>query len=292
MPSLIAAGHLITENGTPIVRRLDLEFPQFPEAAADDQYLLTADLLVAPLGGGLGAPRDVNYSLNLTSTPPHGNDTRQVWIPPGQWVDAWTGEVVEGNGSQLIVVTRPSNRAALWHRRGGILVCVPHTNATPLQRQSWEHLILEVFPFPRSGQRQQAYRKVVQRQGSASVPHDLTLDDDGCGNVSVTISTSSLWCDTRTWTVRFHLLKSEAVRSVQTDPIGLARGTDTYKVLLPFNEVEKPLGGQGARPPKASGPIVELTLLPAENQACVQRRVVHLSYTLQGYSAMVDTNGD
>ncbi len=49
IPTLYSAVHRATTDGTPLMRRLDLEWPAFPEAAASRQYLLGDDLLVSPV---------------------------------------------------------------------------------------------------------------------------------------------------------------------------------------------------------------------------------------------------
>lgn len=49
LPTLYSAAQHATDDGTPILRRCDLYWPMFAEAAHDDQYLLGDDLLVAPI---------------------------------------------------------------------------------------------------------------------------------------------------------------------------------------------------------------------------------------------------
>ncbi len=49
LPVFYAAAHENYETGEPLLRRLDLEFPNFPEAARDDEYLLGENILVAPV---------------------------------------------------------------------------------------------------------------------------------------------------------------------------------------------------------------------------------------------------
>lgn len=53
MPMLYAAARRAFEDGMPLLRRLDLEWPEPPEAADATQYLLGDDLLVAPILDGL-----------------------------------------------------------------------------------------------------------------------------------------------------------------------------------------------------------------------------------------------
>lgn len=51
LPTLCAAARRAFEDGTPLLRRCDLEWPQYAEARDPTQYLLGDDLLVAPMIG-------------------------------------------------------------------------------------------------------------------------------------------------------------------------------------------------------------------------------------------------
>ena len=56
LPVFYAAAHENYETGQPILRRLDLYYPQYPEAARDDEYLLGKNILVAPVLEGFQQP--------------------------------------------------------------------------------------------------------------------------------------------------------------------------------------------------------------------------------------------
>jgi hypothetical protein len=129
MPTIIAAAARATLDATPVVRRLDLAYPTAgANATRTDQYLLGDDILVAPFSGG--------WSHN-------GSASREVWIPPGGWVDAWTGELE--TGPKLATSFQPLNRVPMWHRRGGLVVTAPV--AQTVERQDWSTLTLELSPF-------------------------------------------------------------------------------------------------------------------------------------------------
>jgi hypothetical protein len=49
LPTLYSAAQKTTDDGTPLLRRCDLYWPTYPEAAQNDQYLLGDNLLVAPI---------------------------------------------------------------------------------------------------------------------------------------------------------------------------------------------------------------------------------------------------
>jgi hypothetical protein len=55
MPLFYSLARTAYETGEPILKRLDLEYPKYKEATADDQFLLGRGLLVAPIVGGRDA---------------------------------------------------------------------------------------------------------------------------------------------------------------------------------------------------------------------------------------------
>ena len=79
MPYLYAAGLEATATGTPVLRPMQLEFPDDPATVyLDRQYMLGADLLVAPVF-------TVDGSV-------------EFYLPQGSWTNYFTGETVVGEG--------------------------------------------------------------------------------------------------------------------------------------------------------------------------------------------------
>lgn len=77
-PLLQAAADASQVDARPIVRHLMLEFPDDRRAwEVDDEFLLGATLLVAPVTG-------------------EGQTTRSVYLPEGAWFHVWTGERFDG----------------------------------------------------------------------------------------------------------------------------------------------------------------------------------------------------
>jgi len=79
------------ERGWPVVRHLAMHFPDVPRAwTVDDQFLLGADLLVAPV-------------LDPCGPHPDCVSRRKVWWPPGTWEHLWSGTQytgAEGSGTE------------------------------------------------------------------------------------------------------------------------------------------------------------------------------------------------
>ena len=284
LPCFYAAARCQYDTGMPLLRRLDLLFPDHPEAAANDQYLLGDDLLVAPILAGeannptvpaawlrtpsgvpglllelfpnenllgqaaacrvepeldvrwrgpLAAPPlagqtfSARWSGKLTPTRPvqvglrmeaggrlfldgqlvfdhwtqdqwlhstcnhglhaltlepgrtcdlrvearHGpgealcqlffrpmgldvaDQTRPVWVPPGTWLDLWTGQPHEGPGT--LQVTVPAGRIPLFVRAGSLFPLAPPMQHT--EERPWAPLTLDVYPSPRRVARRELY---------------------------------------------------------------------------------------------------------------------------------------
>ena len=77
VPYLRAAFERYAEDGTPPFRALALDWPDIPEVAkVDDAWMVGDRMLVAPLFAG--------------------EPGRTLTLPPGDWNDFWTGELVHG----------------------------------------------------------------------------------------------------------------------------------------------------------------------------------------------------
>lgn len=88
-------------TGAPVMRGLFLEYPEQEEAwTLSDQYLLGADMLVAPVHQP-------------------GAVTRRLWLPPGEWVDWWTG--ARSGGPGFITVDAPIDRIPIFQRAGSAI---------------------------------------------------------------------------------------------------------------------------------------------------------------------------
>jgi alpha-glucosidase (family GH31 glycosyl hydrolase) len=86
----------------PMARRAYLRWPRHDAAYAHDrQYLLGSQLLVAPVGTP-GDPAE-----------------KEVWFPPGEWIDVFTGERHLGPGTETLAV--PLDRMPVFARAGAIV---------------------------------------------------------------------------------------------------------------------------------------------------------------------------
>ena len=241
LPSLIAGGAEAAASGFPLVARGDLFWPDHPEAASNDQYLWLNDTLVAPV---------FDSSKNET--------TRDVWIPPGSWVDAWNGSAVTGPAT--LSVTQPYERQPMWHRSGGFVVLAPR-GATRVDAQDWSHLVVDAHPAAGAA----ATRRHLAEKGTgARTP--LAVSTDGAGGVAVDIGALPT---ARKWTVRLHLRPGQRVVDATLDgaPLAVAH-------IAPLAAAARPFRGAGAAPPPLAGAVAELELPAAAAARSVAARIV------------------
>ena len=67
LPTIYAAARRVYEDGTPLMRRCDLEWPDERDAKRDKQYLFGEDLLIAPIA--LSKTKDIGLPTGVLQTP-------------------------------------------------------------------------------------------------------------------------------------------------------------------------------------------------------------------------------
>jgi alpha-D-xyloside xylohydrolase len=119
VPYSLAASVEALETGMPLMRAMALIFPEYPEAHLDwvqYQFCYGPSLLVAPV-----------YSWG---------SERQVWFPPGMWIDVETGS--EYTGPSISRVPAPLDKLPLFARAGAVI---------PTRSDSTrDDLILQMYP--------------------------------------------------------------------------------------------------------------------------------------------------
>jgi alpha-D-xyloside xylohydrolase len=122
MPYVYAQAKDSSERGLPMVRALFIEYPGDPGSwQVDDEYLFGSDILVAP----------------LMET---GASERNVYLPPGQWIDYQTAKVYAGGWHTIAAGQIP---VVMLVRDGAV---VPHIKlAQSTDRMDWSNLEMVVF---------------------------------------------------------------------------------------------------------------------------------------------------
>ena len=236
-PSLIAAGRT-AQKGLPLAARCDLFWPAHHAARSNTQYMSTfAEALVAP--------------LNETQM------TRSVWIPPGEWQEAWGGESVVG--PRTINVTKPWSQIPMWHRVGA-LVITTDSKARRIAEQNWQRLTIHAWPATTASN---ASRDLYFDDSHMSV----TLRSDGRGGIRVHGTAGPT---ARAWLLRLHLAQHQRLSGAIVDgatPVSPARnvepGRDCAAAHFPF-------AGAGATPACAAGATVEIEIQAGDSDWSVR----------------------
>lgn len=121
MPYIYSQGKYSSERGLPMLRALFVEYPDDPGSwLVDDQYLFGSDMLVAPLFENV--------------------EERDVYLPPGTWIDYQTGEAYEGGWHTIKAGEIP---IVVLVKNGTVL---PHIElAQSTKDMDWSNLELRVF---------------------------------------------------------------------------------------------------------------------------------------------------
>lgn len=233
LPLLYSAAYEAHRSGTPLLRRCDLEWPEFPEAADPAQYLLGDDLLVAPI---------------LEPARRGADAERTVWIPPGEWQDLWSGRAHRGPAT--IGVRCPLREMPLFVRRGGVVLSAPQRTATGAP--VWPELVVDAFVPAADGEQ----TRTLYEDDGISTAHEkgvcalseITLrrqGDEVALAIAAVRSDANVLPRTRSLAVRFHL------------PEGWVPAAGDFNIIPPHaSRVADLFAGAEAPAPDGAGPVV------------------------------------
>jgi alpha-D-xyloside xylohydrolase len=122
MPYVYTQARLCSEEGYPMIRTLFFEYPEDPTSwLIEDEYMFGTDILVAPL---------------MEDVP-----SRNVYLPPGQWVDYQGGKTYEGTAWHHI--TAGETPIVLMVKEG---TAIPHAYlAQSTSEMNWQEIELVIF---------------------------------------------------------------------------------------------------------------------------------------------------
>jgi alpha-D-xyloside xylohydrolase len=150
MPYVYAQAKDCSEHGLPMVRALFVEFPDDPGSwLVDDEYLFGSSILVAPL-------------LHENAT------NRDVYLPPGTWIDYQTGKAWDGGWRHIEAGLLP---VVMLVRDGTVLPQIQLAQST--LQLDWSKLDLVVFA------KNSPTAKGLVCLPSDNVLHELVLNKDG-----------------------------------------------------------------------------------------------------------------
>ena len=184
------------DTGLPIIRRLDIAYPQYAEASRNDEYLLGDYILVAPISTAeKGADGKVS-------------DTRTVFLPEGSWIDVWSGQRYVGPAT--VEVTHPIETSPIFVREGALVVLAE--NMVNTSEKVWNNMTLDVYPSINF----EAYTRLYEDDVTTDAYQygeyrttDISMKYES-GKMVLTIGAAEgsfkgeRAFDTRTWNVRLH----------------------------------------------------------------------------------------
>lgn len=111
-------------NGLPIMRPLVLHYPEDKNTYnLNDEFLFGENILVSPIVE-------------------QGKIFSAVYLPDGQWIDYWTGEIF--TGSSTIIKDAPLDICPIYVKRGSIIPNYP--DQSYIGEKNIEELILDIYP--------------------------------------------------------------------------------------------------------------------------------------------------
>ena len=256
LPSLISAGHNAAQTAFPIVARCDFYWDA-PEATSNHQYVFLNDTLVAPIWNDDRQHDGVNVS------------SRTVWIPPGSWTDAWSGESVTGPKS--INVSQPVEHIPLWHKAGGLTILASEPTLR-VDEQDWSELTLEAYPHATddAAATTETHRVLVDDRSSAEARTTVTMQTDHAnGQLRFDISAAEDGA-ARAWILRVHLAPGQQVAEALLDDLPAGAVVHLSPIATTDADGYVPFMGKGARPPPLAGSIAEIALPSASTPRTVR----------------------
>ena len=266
MPMLYQANRRAYESGVPVFQRCDLLWPAetYPEASSPDQYIFADDILVKPV-------TDAGSSMSVAAR-------TSVWVPPGDWFDAWTDALITGPAT--IPVSALLWQMPMYVRRGSILMSVANHQYTT--EKPWDPVVLDVYP-PAAGS---VSRTLYEDDG---VTNQYLADECSKTTVTVTSTTNGVILNispaqgtyngqlkNRAWLVRLHGAADQAKHKLTVEGLAILPGSAWDKgavaqarVLSPQPWPDPvtaanfpiPFRGEGTAPGPASlDPVVEIWL--------------------------------
>ncbi len=178
------------ETGLPVIRRLDIKYPQYVEASRNDEYLLGDNILVAPISEA------------------KGNDKRDVFLPDGKWIDVWSGKRYVG--PQTIEVAHGIKTSPIFVREGSLVALA--RNMQNVDKKDWSELSLDVYPSADYSAETTVYEDDAETLAYADGKYrktDISMNCDGntlkinIGKASGSFDGKRAFTD-RKWNVRLH----------------------------------------------------------------------------------------
>ncbi len=269
LPLYYALAHENYETGLPIMRRLDIEYPQYIEAKNNDEYLLGNYILIAPI-------------FKWT-----GRDSREVFFPEGTWIDVWTG--TRYSGPQTAEVTHNIKTSPIFVREGALVALAE--NMKNVDEKDWSKMSLDVYPSANYTAKTTVYEddgKTVAYKDGKYRTTDIQMSCTGnVLKIEIGVAKGSFTGDrafaNRAWNVRLHTNPDwGAIKSVKVN--GAAVSPETL-ALLTYENGGRPFAFTGGAPDGAISTFTVQTEVSKAYTIEIEYESVKNSATFADYDA-------
>ncbi len=163
--------------------------------------------------------KNTTHTINLQYVQFAGNDvcelqwrpvtvSQSLWIPPGNWIDAWSGNVI--NGPQTISANVPLPQIPIYIKPGTLVPLAPEMSYAG--QQPWDPITLDVYPSMESNAVASLYEDDTVTPnyitGAYRTTQITASANDAGQSVTVTINpaqgTFTGASTNRSWIVRIH----------------------------------------------------------------------------------------
>jgi len=207
--------------------------------------------------------------------PTEGNRSRTLWIPPGNWIDVWNGNII--TGPKTVTVDVPLSKMPIYVKTGSIIPLAPDMSYTG--EKPWNPITLDVYPSRNSVASARLYEDDTisnkYKYGDYRTTQISAAVDDANHKVTVNIDSAQGDFDgalkNRSWKVRVHKTAE------WTNPIPTSVMVDGIPVefsVINQDQNVMPFKNEGASP---DGDIVEIIVPSA---AVSEQRVIEIRYAV------------
>ncbi len=195
--------------------------------------------------------------------------SRDAWVPPGSWVDAWTGEVV--TGPRAVTASAALDRTPMWVRAGSVVLLGPDVQYTG--EKPWDPITVDLYPDAARAASATLYEddgdSTAYRAGAGRTTAVTATPADGGREIGVDISpargTFEHALDRRGWTLRLHPFAGGTFDRATVDGVAAAVRT------IGRQADAMPLAATGGSP---DGDVVEVAV-PPQPVAAARRVMVN-----------------
>ena len=208
------------------------------------------------------------------------HQTRSLWLPPGRWQDAWTGETL--TGPTTITVTSDLEHTPIYVREGGMVVTTPLRMHTGIPM--WDNLQVDAFVSADTGATE---REIYEDDGVSngylnkkfSRTHMTMNTENGKTTLRIAPAEGEFLAKDfkRNWTLRLHLPagQSPSKFSVNGERIQQGKAADkgvSVALLKPAAARVFPFPQPGTAPGLKSGDVAEIFIpnYPADKALTIE----------------------